>query len=115
MKEDDEEKINRLKEKFACDEKIKEIGLILKVINGAEIVEVTMDMLDEESKADIEHGLLDFEDVKRELGGRVIGERISELRYVKLNPKKNVPQDTMYAIDDMHEARADIFDEEDDL
>lgn len=115
MKEDDEEKIGRLKEKFDCDEKIKEIGLILKVINGAEIVEVTMDMLDEETKADIEHGLLDFEDVKRELGGRVVGERISELRYVKLNPKKNVPQDTMYTIDDMHEARADIFDEDDDL
>lgn len=115
IKESDEEKLEYLKEKFSGDEKIKEIGLILKVINGAEIVEVTMDMLDEATKKDIKYGLLDFEDVKRELGGRVVGDRISELRYTKLNPKKNVPQDTLYSADDMHEARANIFDEEDDL
>jgi len=116
IKENDEKKLERLKEKFSGDEKIKEIGLILKVINGAEIVEVTMDMLDEATREDIECGLLDFEDVKRELGGRVVGDRISELRFTKLNPKKNVPQDTLYSADDMHEARANIFDsEEDDL
>ena len=69
-------------------------------------------MLDDETREDIECGLLDFEDVKRELGGRAIGDRISELRFTELTPKKNVAQDTMYTVEDMHPAREDAVEEE---
>ena len=112
VREDDEKKRKTLKRKFTCDDEIKQIGLTLKVIEGAEVIELTMDMLDEETREDIECGLLDFEDVKRELGGRAIGDRVSELRFVELTPKKNKPQDTVYNADDMHPAREDVIEED---
>ena len=128
IREENEKKRNALKRKFTVEDGIKQIGLTLSVIEGAEVIELTMDMLDDETREDIECGLLDFEDVKKELGGRAIGDRISELRFAELTPKKNVAQDTIYSIDDMRPAReavaeenneeiTDIFDDdlEDDL
>ena len=112
IREDNEKKRNTLKRKFSCDDGIKQIGLTLSVVEGAEVIELTMDMLDDETREDIECGLLDFEDVKRELGGRAIGDRVSELRFTELTPKKNVAQDTMYAVEDMHPAREDEVEEE---
>lgn len=114
IREENEKKRNALKRKFTCEDGIKQIGLTLSVIDGAEVVELTMDMLDEETREDIECGLLDFEDVKRELGGRAIGDRISELRFTELTPKKNVAQDTLYSIDDMHPAREDVVEDDDE-
>jgi hypothetical protein len=111
VREDDEKKRKGFKRKFVCDEEIKQIGLTLSVIEGAEVIELTMDMLDEETREDIECGLLDFEDVKRELGGRAIGDRVSELRFVELTAKKNKPQDTVYSVDDMHHAREDVVED----
>ncbi len=111
VREENEKKRNALKRKFACDEGIKQIGLTLSVIEGAEVIELTMDMLDDETREDIECGLLDFEDVKRELGGRAIGDRVSELRFAELTPKKNVAQDTVYSVEDMHPAREDVVEE----
>ena len=114
VREENEKKRNALKRKFTCDDGIKQIGLTLSVIEGAEVIELTMDMLDEETREDIECGLLDFEDVKRELGGRAIGDRISELRFAELTPKKNVAQDTLYAAEDMCPAREDAAEEDDE-
>jgi hypothetical protein len=114
IREENEKKRNALKRKFTCDDGIKQIGLTLNIIEGAEVIELTMDMLDEETREDIECGLLDFEDVKRELGGRAIGDRISELRFAELTPKKNVVQDTAYTIEDMHPAREDSVEDEED-
>lgn len=114
IREENEKKRNALKRKFTVDEGIKQIGLTLSVIEGAEVIELTMDMLDDETREDIECGLLDFEDVKRELGGRAIGDRVSELRFAELTPKKNVAQDTVYTADDMHPAREDVVEEDDE-
>lgn len=114
IREENEKKRNALKRKFTCEEGIKQIGLTLSVIDGAEVIELTMDMLDDETREDIECGLLDFEDVKRELGGRAIGDRVSELRFAELTPKKNVAQDTVYTVDDMHPAREDVVEDDED-
>jgi len=114
IREENEKKRNALKRKFTCDDGIKQIGLTLSVIEGAEVIELTMDMLDDETREDIECGLLDFEDVKRELGGRAIGDRISELRFAELTPKKNVAEATVYTADDMHPAREDVVEEEEE-
>lgn len=113
VREDDDKKRKGFKRKFVCDDEIKQIGLTLSVIEGAEVIELTMDMLDEETREDIECGLLDFEEVKRELGGRAIGDRVSELRFVELTAKKNKPQDTVYSVDDMHPAREEIIEDVD--
>ena len=124
IREDNDKKRNALKRKFTVEEGIKQIGLTLSVIEGAETIELTMDMLDDETREDIECGLLDWETVKKELGGRAIGDRISELRFTELTPKKNVAQDTIYSVDNMCPAKedvedeeevTDIFDDEDDL
>ena len=114
IREENEKKRNGLKRKFNVEDGIKQIGLTLNVIEGAEVIELTMDMLDDETREDIECGLLDFDDVKRELGGRAIGDRVSELRFAELTPKKNIAQDTIYTIDDMHPAKMDVEDEEND-
>lgn len=105
---EDEKKVNALKRKFRIEDGIKQIGLILNVIEGAERQEITMEMLDEETREDIEAGLLDFESVKREMGGNVVGDRISELRFVELAAKKNTVQDTIYTMDNMGPAKADM-------
>jgi hypothetical protein len=114
IREENDKKRNAMKRKFTCEDGIKQIGLTLSVIDGAEVIELTMDMLDEETREDIECGLLDFEDVKRELGGRAIGDRVSELRFAELTPKKNVAQDTVYTVDDMHPAKADVVEDEEE-
>ena len=114
IREDNDKKRNALKRKFTCEEGIKQIGLTLSVIDGAEVVELTMDMLDDETREDIECGLLDWEDVKRELGGRAIGDRISEIRFTELTPKKNVAEVTVYTVDDMHPAREDVVEDDED-
>lgn len=112
IREENEKKRNALKRKFTVDEGIKQIGLTLSVIEGAEVIELTMDMLDDETREDIECGLLDWDTVKKELGGRAIGDRISELRFTELTPKKNVAQDTAYTMDDMHPARIEVVAED---
>lgn len=122
---EDEKKTAAFKRKFNVEDGIKQIGLILRVIDGADRQEITMEMLDDETREDIEAGLLDFESVKREMGGNVVGSRISELRFVKLAPKKNTVQDTVYTVEDMCPAKAsvesaediveDIFEDDDDL
>ena len=115
IREANDKKRNALKRKFTVEEGIKQIGLTLSVIDGAEVIELTMDMLDDETREDIECGLLDFDDVKRELGGRAIGDRVSELRFTELTPKKNVAQDTIYTMDDMHPAKMEVVEEEEEI
>ena len=109
---EDENRTKALKRKFSIDDGVKQIGLTLSVIDGAEVVELTMDMLDDETREDIECGLLDWDTVKRELGGRAIGDKVSELRFAELTPKKNVAQDTVYSVEDMHPAKADVVEED---
>lgn len=123
---ENEKKTAALKRKFDVDDGVKQLGITLHVIDGAEVVELTMDMLSEETREDIECGLIDWETYKRQLGGRAVGERISELRFAELTPKKNIVQDTMYSVDDMCPAKAtaakdavveedevDLFDDDD--
>lgn len=109
VRENDENVREYLKKKFTCDDEIKEIGLTLSVIEGAEVIEITMDMLDEETREEIELGLLDFEKVKKELGGKTVGDKVRELRFVEFTANKNKPQDTTYSVDDMHPAREEII------
>lgn len=103
---ENEKKTAALKRKFDVDDGVKQIGLTLNVIDGAEVVELTMDMLSEETREDIECGLIDWETYKRQLGGKAVGDRVSELRFAELTPKKNIAQDTMYSVEDMRPAKA---------
>lgn len=110
---ENEKKTAALKRKFDVDDGVKQIGLTLNVIDGAEVVELTMDMLSEETREDIECGLIDWETYKRQLGGKAVGDRVSELRFAELTPKKNIAQDTMYSVDDMRPAKVTAVAEDD--
>lgn len=109
---ENEKKTAALKRKFDVDDGVKQIGLTLNVIDGAEVVELTMDMLSEETREDIECGLIDWETYKRQLGGKAVGDRVSELRFAELTPKKNIAQDTMYSVDDMRPAKVTAVEED---
>ena len=122
---EEEKKLNALKRKFEVDgDEIKQIGLTVNVIEGAERVELTVDMLSEEDRDDLDCGLVEWDDLKKAYGSSIIGDKMSEIRFVSLTAKKNVPQDTVYHVEDMNPAKAedvvaDIFaddeNDEDDL
>jgi hypothetical protein len=120
-----EKKVNALKKKFACDDgAIKLINLDLDVVDGAERKEIRLEDLDPEVQEDIDMGILDFETVKREMGGGIAGPRVSELRFAGLGSTKGA-QETVYTEEDMHpavvkveeedEEDVDLFSDDDDL
>ena len=99
-----EKKVNALKKKFACDSgEIKCINLNLDVVDGSERKEIRLEDLDPEVQDDISMGILDFETVKREMGGGIVGPRVQELRFAGLGSTRGA-QETVYTEDDMHPA-----------
>ena len=93
----------RIKHKFIVeDDTYKEYGVIVNMLNGAQKIEITEDMLSDEEKEDLECGLITMDDIRKDLGGNVYGERIKEYQFVK--PAKGFArgrQDTVYTDDDM--------------
>ena len=112
IREANDKKRNALKRKFTVEEGIKQIGLTLSVIEGAEKVELTVDMLSEEDRDDLECGLVEWDELRKAYGGSVVGDRVSELRFASLTAKKNIAQDTIYTIEDMHPAKYEVTEED---
>lgn len=119
-------RVESLKHKFAVDdESIKEYGVVVKMLNGAQKTEITEDMLTDEQRDDLECGLITMDDIRAELGGSVYGERIREYEFVK--PARGFTkgrQDTVYTAEDMvirpieetlPDGVEDLFDDDDDL
>jgi len=111
-----EKDIKLAKKKFVVGEsEIANIGLAVNVIDGADRMEITMEDLDEETREEIDAGWVTFEEVVRAMGGNKLGERITELRFSGLNPRKNKVEDTTYSADDMIPAMNIADDEDEDL
>lgn len=110
-----------LVKKFTVDDDtIKEYGIEVNMLNGAQKTEITDDMLTEEQLEDIEAGLLTREDVIRDMGGSVYGERIQEYQFkgVARGFSKGV-NDTAFTAEDMEikpleDETEDLFDDDDD-
>lgn len=128
MVEDDKGKkrTEAIKRKFVVsDDKIYEYGITVNMINGAQKVEITEDMLTDEQKDDIECGLITLDDIRADLGGSVYGDRIQEFQFVK--PARGWTKgraDTVYTMDDMvikpieeelPDEVQDLFDDDEDL
>ena len=117
---EDEKKMKALQKKFVVEDgEVRNIGMTVSIIEGAQRVPVTREMLDEETLEDLDAGLIEWDDIVRQYGNNVVGERISELRYDKLNADKRTAQVTAYSIEDLVPAIAqteesDEDDEEDD-
>ena len=63
---------------------VKELGVTCDFINGAKRVEITEDMLSDEQKELISMGMLDFDDIRKEMGNNVYGDRVTEIRLTGL-------------------------------
>ena len=116
-----EKEISGLKRKLKVnDGEIANVGLVVSIIDGAEVLPITYDDLSDEEKADIDDGFITLEEIQRASSGGKIGDRITELRYTGLNPRKRTIEDTTYTVEDMNpaiavEKDADILDEDDDI
>lgn len=110
----DEKLLKAMKKKLSAEEdEVKSIGVVVKVIEGAERKEIRFEDLDEDTQDDISCGLLDFEEVRKALGGNVVGDRISELRFDGLWAEKRTVEDTTYTAEDLQPAKAKVEETED--
>ncbi len=116
-------KVEVMRSKFVVeDDSVKEYGIVVNMVNGAQKVEITEDMLTEDQKKDLEYGLITMDDIREDLGGSVYGDRIREYQFVK--PGKGFTkgrQDTCYTADDLvikplevDEETENLFDDDDD-
>ncbi len=84
LRSNDQKYIDAMKRKFNnfddCD--YKHMKLTCLYIDGAEYKDITMEDLNEETRSDIECGLITFEEVKRYMRDKIVGDRITEMRYV---------------------------------
>lgn len=96
-------RIESLKHKFTVDdESIKEYGVVVNMLNGAQKTEITEDMLTDEQRDDLDCGLITMDDIRAELGSSVYGERIREYEFVKpAGGFTKGRQETVYTAEDM--------------
>lgn len=109
-------------DKFEDDE-IRKINLSCQQINGSQRVAITYDDLDDDTKENIDFGLITLEEVIREMGGNTFGDKIQEIQIVKLGRGSlRGSETTVLTVDDMNkkpikeEDAVDVFmDDLDDL
>lgn len=112
-----------LKKKFTVDDdSIKEYGVEVNMLNGAQKTEITEDMLSDEQREDLDLGLITLDDIRKDMGGSVYGDRIQEYQFLKVGRGYTKGRnDTAYTADDMvinsvvDEEVDDLFDEDDDI
>ncbi len=99
----DKKRVEAIKRKFTVeDETWKELGVVVKMLNGAQKTEITDDMLTDEQKEDLECGLITLDDIRAELGGSVYGDRVQEYQFEKIaRGFSKGRNDTVYTDDDM--------------
>lgn len=100
----DHKMANGFKKRFskAEGEEVKELGVVVDFINGSKQVDITMDMLSDEQREAIEDGMITFEELKKELGGKTNGDYVSEVRLAGLmKGYSSGVQDTMYTVNDL--------------
>lgn len=122
---DDKEKkmVNAKVKLFSTDdEKWREVGVVNRLIDGAQKETIEFDDLDEETQDNILMGLTTLEDVQEELGGSKYGEHIREAKFTKLaKGYSKGAVDTVYTDENMvikplvnEDEEEDLFDENDD-
>lgn len=84
------------------DDSWKAYGVEVNMLNGAQRVEITEDMLTDEQIENLELGFVTMDDIRAELGNDVYGDRVQEYRFVKfLSGFTKCAQDTAYTDEDM--------------
>jgi hypothetical protein len=123
-----EKKANGFKkmfEKFDDEATVRKVGLVCDMIDGAESMAITYDDLDEDTRDNIDMGLIELEDAIKALGGNMMGNRITETRVKSLSRTSTKGSEpTVFTEDDLkklpvveeteEEVDVDIFADPDD-
>lgn len=103
------------------DDEIRKINLSCQQIDGAQRVAITYDDLDDDTKENIDFGLISLEEAIRDAGGNMFGDKIQEIRIEKLGRgSSRGSETTVFTMEDMTkkpvkaEDIVDIFDGSDD-
>ena len=73
-------------------------------INGAEKKDITLEDLTAAQREDIDCELVTLDELKKQLGGKVYGEAVNEIRYKSYNVKNGISA-TSYTDEDMEEPK----------
>ena len=114
-----------VKQFTVADDTWKQLGVIVSLLNGAQKVEIDESMLTEFQQDMILLDELTLDDIRKELGGSVYGDRIQENQFMKLSRgyskgrQDTVYQDEDFVIkkienDEVPEEVEDLFDDDDD-
>ena len=114
-----EKKALAFKKKFvfpdSCDCDYREIGLVCNVLDGAQKVELTEDMLSEEQQENLEFGLITMDEIRRELGKDVYGDRVTDIVIDSLcRGFSGGAKDTAYSDKDFGKPRIETTDTDDE-
>ena len=72
-------------EKFDDEATVRKVGLVCDMVDGSESLAITYDDLDEDTRDNIDMGLIELEDAIKALGGNMMGNRITETRVKSLS------------------------------
>jgi hypothetical protein len=110
----------------AEDDEVRELGINVIYINGAQKVEITEDMLSDEQKELLEMNMITMDDIRKELGNTVYGDKKVETRAEAIaRGYTSGSKDTAYNASDLvaiplkdeaeeEDADVDIFEDEDE-
>lgn len=123
---------NRIAERFKFPDdyegEYREYGIKVNLIDGAPVVELTMDNITDDQREDIECGLYTLEMLRSKMSKPVYGDKVQDLVIVGTNPNYNGSKETTLTADEVTVVRCDLeparepvaekpelpFDEEDD-
>lgn len=83
---ENEKKANLVKKLLTVkySDTVGEIGVVLNILDGPQVKQITEDDLDEEQKEMIEMGLMTMKDIIQEMGGSIYGDVVREFRLAKI-------------------------------
>jgi len=120
----DAKKAEGYKKKFTfpeTDANWREIGVTVSILDGAQKVEITEDMLSDEQKENLEYGFITLDDIAKEIGGSVYGDKVQDIIITGLaRGYSKGSQDTVYEDKDFGTPTStsdeeDIFSDDDDI
>lgn len=100
----------------SCDCDYREIGVVCNMLDGAQKVELTEDMLTDEQKENLEFGLITMEDIQKELGKDIYGDRVTDIVIDGLaRGYSGGAKDTAFTDSDFRKPSVSVADDEDDI
>ena len=85
------------------DDEIRKVNLVCQQIDGAQRVAITYDDLDDDTKENIDFGIVTLEEAIRDAGGNMFGDKIQEIRIEKLGRGYSKGSETtVFTVEDMN-------------